>query len=646
MRPPNTAKLDAALTLAASGLPVFPLQPNSKNEHAKGTEFDRSHATTNPDTIRTWWGRMPRANVAYIVPAGEIVVDVDTRTKRTQTHDTPPTWAERTASGGGHYRYKLPDDLPFSGQLVHDGYEVFGAGGKLVGAGSTINGRAYIACNAPIAKAPAWVIEAIQAHHTRQAQQVAATRAKVATIATETEEQHNDKGRIRWAQAALLAECDTIAQAVTGGRFNALRRGAFKVGQIAHILGENLCYSQLESATNHYLNPLRVAKILAQAFKAGQSDPREPARTNRERKTLARQAVKSMLRLIDLAEWGGFWECKKTRVRAGTAHAALQAILHRAGKANSLDLHISSRELGEMMSGGKMTANKTIKILMAEKMLTFRQRPSRTEANEYTLEPAGFLALQRGETCEQTNTLTCQLNRSSDAPTVAGSSATEAQPAQTESETSSSVGLLRVSLCSHVAALAHRGLFSYKALGRSAFLVVKALVDGAVTVGEIAATKGLHRRTVELALQKMAVYGLVVGDGASYRQKWAIAPNFAVIGERLVIELGAGGRAVARVRLHERERKAWRDLPITSKKRALEHLDLGVVIQGFSESDSTQAILTTTQDVDAALMQEMAAWATQQDFEFVLGVDAGQIERSAATSAFCFQMSQLTEIQT
>jgi hypothetical protein len=103
---------------------------------------------------------------------------------------------------------------------------------------------------------------------------------------------------------------------------------------------------------------------------------------------------------------------------------------------------------------------------------------------------------------------------------------------------------------------------------------------------------------------------------------------------------------VARVRLHERERKAWRDLPITSKKRALEHLDLGVVIQGFSESDSTQAILTTTQDVDAALMQEMAAWATQQDFEFVLGVDAGQIERSAATSAFCFQMSQLTEIQT
>ena len=69
--------LETALAYAATGWPVFPCRPGSKEPATRNGFHD---ATTDPGQIRRWWHREPDRNVAIATGApGPDVVDVDIR---------------------------------------------------------------------------------------------------------------------------------------------------------------------------------------------------------------------------------------------------------------------------------------------------------------------------------------------------------------------------------------------------------------------------------------------------------------------------------------------------------------------------------------------------------------------------------------
>src|SRR5688500_3177545 len=93
MAPTDRPALAAALALVARGAHVLPIWwvhdgrclcrrrgCQSPGKHPLGDLVPRGllDATTDPDTIRSWWKRYPHANLAIVMaPSGLIALDVD-----------------------------------------------------------------------------------------------------------------------------------------------------------------------------------------------------------------------------------------------------------------------------------------------------------------------------------------------------------------------------------------------------------------------------------------------------------------------------------------------------------------------------------------------------------------------------------------
>ncbi|WP_067481879.1 bifunctional DNA primase/polymerase [Actinomadura hibisca] len=153
--------LDLALQYAAIGWPVFPCRPNGKaplaehldhSDHVVGAVHGFHDATTDPDVIRSWWGRWPTANLAW--PTGEPtgdVLDIDVRPtgsgwaalnrlKRAGLIP-PPRAAAQTPSGGLHLYF--PGTSQPSSALPAHHLDFKAAGGYVLAPPSAINGRPY-----------------------------------------------------------------------------------------------------------------------------------------------------------------------------------------------------------------------------------------------------------------------------------------------------------------------------------------------------------------------------------------------------------------------------------------------------------------------------------------------------------------------
>ncbi len=183
--------LTAALNYTARGWPVFPIWPikdgkcacgeadcKSPGKHPIGrlAPKGRNSATTDPKTIRRWWGQYPHANVAIATgpESGLVVVDIDprnggneSRKKMEHLGNFPITPIAYTGGGGEHIFFQYPAD----GRKIKSkeelggfaGIDQKGDGGYIVGPHSNhISGSKYtwkIPPDTPPAKIPDWLMQ-------------------------------------------------------------------------------------------------------------------------------------------------------------------------------------------------------------------------------------------------------------------------------------------------------------------------------------------------------------------------------------------------------------------------------------------------------------------------------------------------------
>lgn len=167
----NNQTLNAALNLAEQGVPVFPCRPAPDKSPLTG-EGGFYNATTDPDQIEAWWTEYPDASFGE--PTGERywVFDIDLKPDKgvdgyLALHDLerehgklPDTYTVGTPLGGEHRRYLVPEGvtIPNSRSRIGQGLDVQGTGGYVLIPPS----QGYTVVNdAPIAEAPAWLIELI-----------------------------------------------------------------------------------------------------------------------------------------------------------------------------------------------------------------------------------------------------------------------------------------------------------------------------------------------------------------------------------------------------------------------------------------------------------------------------------------------------
>jgi Protein of unknown function (DUF3987)/Bifunctional DNA primase/polymerase, N-terminal len=147
--------LTAALSLAATGLPVFPAAPD-KRPLLVGWQ---KKASSEPEQIRSWWRAHPDALPAIFVGgAGLLVIDCDRHPDGNDgieafnrllsanggsLADVPMT---KTARGGAHLFFKQPKGKALGNRRgeLPDGVDVRGAGGFVIAPGAVLpDGKAW-----------------------------------------------------------------------------------------------------------------------------------------------------------------------------------------------------------------------------------------------------------------------------------------------------------------------------------------------------------------------------------------------------------------------------------------------------------------------------------------------------------------------
>lgn len=172
--------LDDALRLAEFGFYVFPAGVDAKVPMDQGWQ---EMATRDPKRIRRWWGGSPLLGIPQSYNIGIftgkfwtgkedtnlLVVDVDNKKKskgddtvlllELQGKELPDTYTQLTPSGGRHLVYRTTHRLGNSSHHVGPGIDTRACGGILIGHGSEVDGKLYVADFAKLAVAPKWLTD-------------------------------------------------------------------------------------------------------------------------------------------------------------------------------------------------------------------------------------------------------------------------------------------------------------------------------------------------------------------------------------------------------------------------------------------------------------------------------------------------------
>lgn len=166
--PPARTSADWAAIYAAAGFPPIAVRPNDKRPLAIGWQ------TATLEDTRALLNANPAANVGIAVPAGLVVLDVDTKHDgpavlaafEIEHEKLPDTLRAITPSGGSHYWFKLPPGASIPNAVAFaPGLDVRAPGkGYVVAAPSTIDGKPYRWENwgTPPAHIPDWLLQAMR----------------------------------------------------------------------------------------------------------------------------------------------------------------------------------------------------------------------------------------------------------------------------------------------------------------------------------------------------------------------------------------------------------------------------------------------------------------------------------------------------
>lgn len=305
------AYLTAALEYAARGWPVFPCSPRTKrpllpkDTDAEGNPVKGSggvsKASFEPDQIREWWRRWPKAMVGLATGHDRLFVldfdpryDADTGEEWTLERlkdelvaqmgvPLPSSLASRTPSGGVHVWLTWPDDggpeIRNSDGLP-DHVDVRGKGGYVIAPPSiNADGIPYRwlhgDADAPIVEAPAELVEILRSKKAKAERPAPERRAQ----GYEGPVSSDDHVR-RYALSALEAECRLVETAASGSRNPQLNKSAFAIATLvaAGAIREAVARAAIEDSARR--NPGRDddAQLIAtidSGWTAGLQKPRD-----------------------------------------------------------------------------------------------------------------------------------------------------------------------------------------------------------------------------------------------------------------------------------------------------------------------------------------------------------------------------------
>lgn len=302
--------IQAALTAAGRGWHVFPLRPGSKRPAFP--DHDERHcarldprcrnghagweprATTDPTRITRAWARCPYNVGIACGPSRLVVVDLDTP----KPGDAPPpgwdrpgirtgadvlaalcdeagqpypdgTYTVSTPSGGTHLYFTAPASAGLRNTAGTLGWlvDTRGGGGYVVGAASTVDGRAYtVTRDMPPAAVPGWLVDRLRPAELPPQRPVAVP---------------VPDGRAgAYLRRAIEGELARVTGSPPHGHNDALYLAAVALGQLVAggTLAEHDVTAWLTAAAAQVgQKPAETARTIASGLRAGAHRPRSVA---------------------------------------------------------------------------------------------------------------------------------------------------------------------------------------------------------------------------------------------------------------------------------------------------------------------------------------------------------------------------------
>ncbi len=223
-----TTMLDAALEYAARGRPAFPVKQGDKKPIGRLVPSGLHNATTDPETIKRWWGLVPDANIGLRTGISFDVLDVDgDEGLKSLVHMIaeagcclPSAPVVETTRRGLHYYYYQPTGLGNKRGSLKSKIDFRGDGGYVVAPPSIgANGRRYEWVISPeeqaLEPAPAWLVDLLTTKSSSTASNDPSTGSSSP-----------------YGQRALESELGRVVLAPEGERNDTLNRAAFAMGQL------------------------------------------------------------------------------------------------------------------------------------------------------------------------------------------------------------------------------------------------------------------------------------------------------------------------------------------------------------------------------------------------------------------------------
>ena len=168
---------DAALAYCAAGWSVIPARVTGKRALVQWKPWQAT--APDPEQLRIWWRRWPRANVAVITGrvSGVVVVDIDTGhgglgtlTAMEADHLLDRSATVETPSGGQHYWFRHPGGrLSNSAKAIRDRYgpgvDIRGDGGLVLAPPSVRAAGEYrwrVGSPSTVPPMPAWLVDLLR----------------------------------------------------------------------------------------------------------------------------------------------------------------------------------------------------------------------------------------------------------------------------------------------------------------------------------------------------------------------------------------------------------------------------------------------------------------------------------------------------